>query len=817
MFVNYFIVALRNLLRNKVFFLLNVAGISVGMTATLLILFYILFETSFDTFHKDAKNIYRVEVDTYRDGAFDNRSPLLPSAVAPALLNNFPEVENYTRIVANPGKTIILLDDKSIQEDKAYMVDPSIFDIFTVKLLRGSGKKMLVDPHDLLISESMAQRLWGSSWKSRMLGREAVSLRSQGLNGNFFIQGVFENFPSNSHFRPEILAPKSFIAELVGDLVSNDSWDFNFFYTYIRTKANADIGPLQAKFNTYVSDTRKDALTSADATLKFRFLPLTDIHLTSNIQFELESNGDATTIKALGAVGLVILIIAWINFINLSTARSIRRAKEVGVRKVLGAGKGQLAYQFMMEAILLNTIGLVMALCLVHLTSSSFSEIAGIPHGQMRWALLTSNMPWMITIVGVFTVGTVLSGVYPAFVISQFNPIRALKGSIPRPGGIAFRKGLVVVQFSISLIMISATLIIFRQIRFMRDTDLGVNIKRALVIEAPENTDGLQAGAQEVFKVDVLRLEAVTGFTMSSVVPGQEVGHRSYNLTSDKTANQINCGIIGADADFISTYELTMLAGKDFNPLKVDPSSVILNEEAVHQLGFGGVSDAIGTTLTHQAKNRKEEFVVTGVVKNYHHRSLRTAYEPILFRYDMGRDFYSIVLAPKGWDQIHESIRLLKRQFETSFPGNPFVYFFLDQQFDRQYQADVKFGTVFLAFATLAVIISALGLLGLSTFMVNLRTSEIGIRKVFGASRLSVMLLLCKDYLALLVIGVLAGIPIIWIGAMEWLKTYSFRIEIGGALILIPMLGMVLITGLTVGLHAFAASSRNPIDTIRGE
>jgi putative ABC transport system permease protein len=628
---------------------------------------------------------------------------------------------------------------------------------------------------------------------------------------------VFKNLPSNSHFKPEILAPKNYLTELIGDSVANDnSWDFNFFYTYIRLAQESNPQIVKNKFNSYVETSRKDILKSENIKLDFRLQPIVDIHLNSQIQFELESNGDVKTVYALGVIGIIILLVAWINFINLSTARSIKRAKEVGVRKVLGASKGQLVGQFITEAMLVNVMSLSVALLIVQAIKSLFSEISGVPLDFITLTVLTSNL--QVTLVSIFIIvsGIILSGLYPAFVLSSFNPVKALKANIIRPGGISFRKALVVVQFAISIIMISATFVIFKQVNFMRSTDLGVDIERTVVIEAPENYDQIVDGAAAAFKLSTKELSFVKGFAMSSVVPGQEISFRSHNLTNEKTGKQINCGIAGIDTDFFADFNVETIAGKTFSLSRSDNDKVILNEEAIKQLGYSSPEEALGSKLIHNGK-RKEEFEVMGVVKNYHQRSLKSAFEPIIFLNRRDLQYYSIKLEHQGWNEIQNSIHALGKQFQNYFPGNPFSYKFLDQQFDSQYKTEMKFSKVFLMFSVVAVIISSLGLIGLSTFMINLRNSEIGIRKVFGASNRSVTLLLLRDYFNLLIISLFFGLPIVWYFSNKWLINYSYRIDLHLLTLLIPTVILIAVVIMTIGFQSVHAASRNPIQSIKNE
>lgn len=816
MIANHFKIAFRNILKSKIFSAINLIGISVGMAASIHILNFVLYETSFDKFHKNSERIYRVEVGTYRAGKLENESALTPPAVGKSLIDNFNEVETFTRIVSNPGKTIIIANDKSYREEKTYLADPSLLKVFNFELIQGNSDNMLSEPFNIGISEALAEKIFGTNWQTESILNKTIDLRSDGLTGTYKISGVFKNLPNYSHFKPEILASKRYLAEIVGRLADDDSWEFNFFYTYIRLAPNAKPEVITDRFNSFVEISRKDVHKSENIKLDFQLQPITDIHLKSQIQFEIESNGDEKTVYALGIIGIITLIVAWINFINLSTARSIKRAKEVGVRKVLGASKVQLVGQFITEAILVNAMSLTIALLIIQATKSFFGEISGVPSDFISLTALTSNKELTYCSIFIIMSGILLSGLYPAFVLSSFNPVRALKANLIKPGGINLRKALVVIQFAISIIMISATFIVFKQINFMRSTDLGVDIERTVVIEAPANYDQIADGAATAFKRSTKDLSFVRGFAMSSVVPGQEISFRSYNLTNERTNKQINCGIAGVDPDFLTDFKIETLAGKTFSSSDLDKDKVILNEEAIKQLGYTSPEDALGNKLTHNGK-RKEEFEIVGVVKNYHQRSLKSMFEPIMFLSGRDLHYYSVKLEHQGWKDIQNSITTLSEQFRSHFPGNPFNYRFLDQQFDSQYKTEKKFSKVFLVFSIIAVIISSLGLIGLSTFMINIRSSEIGIRKVFGASTSSVTLLLIKDYLNLLLISVAFGLPIVWYFSNKWLTNYSYRINLDTLTLFIPVIILTMTVIMTIGFQSVYAASRNPIQRIKNE
>jgi putative ABC transport system permease protein len=600
----------------------------------------------------------------------------------------------------------------------------------------------------------------------------------------------------------------------VGEQAGDESWTFNFFYSYIKVKPATDLLSLRAKFNNYVAEARAESLKAVGASFDFRFIPVTDIHLKSDVQFELEGNGDARLVNALGITGIIILIVAWINFINLSTARGTRRAKEIGVRKVLGAAKRQLVFQFVMEALLLNVVALVLSLFLVRLGLPFFAEMIDVPLQFMTTSFLLSDPKYVMVASAVFCMGVVLSVIYPAFVLSSYSPVKALKSDVLKPKGITFRKSLIVVQMIISLVMIAGTFVVYRQVTFMRSTDLGIDIAKVLVVEAPEILDNANKSAANVFKLEIEKLPFVNGFSMSSVVPGQEVTFRSYNLSNEKTKATINCGIIGIDVNFFTNFDVPLISGKTFSSADSSNSGVILNEEAISQLGFANAEQAIGATISHDNKGQNSKFVIQGVVKNYHHRSLQRSIEPIMFMNGRDLKYYSIKLQEQAWSALESNVAWIGKSYDQIFPGNAYNYFFLDQNFNDQYTSEIKFGTIFFGFSILAIIISALGLLGLSTFMISLRNREVGIRKVMGADTLSITKLFMKDYFSLLLISIIVGIPVSYYLSLYWLRNFAFKIEVGPLLFVVPVLMISAVIISAVGVQSVKAASRNPVDEI---
>ena len=427
------------------------------------------------------------------------------------------------------------------------------------------------------------------------------------------------------------------------------------------------------------------------------------------------------------------------------------------------------------------------------------------------------NIGLLIVVLALLFIGIALSGFYPAFVLSSYNPIDALKSGVLKPRGIRFRSALMVLQSAISLIMISGTFIVYEQLNYMRSKDLGIDIERTLVVETPELHDNTNRSAANVFRSNIQGLPFVSGFSMSSVVPGQELTFRSYNLSNLRTKSTINCGIIGVDNDFFRNFDLKMIAGGMIPERDSSGLGVIVNEEVVTQLGFASASESIGASILHSNKGNTTEFIIEGVVSNYHQRSLQRSYEPMLFRMGTDIKFYSIKFEQHGFTDLKSNLALVEYEFKKIFPDDAFHFFFLDQHFDDLYRSEVRLGSTLFALSLLAIFISALGLLSLSTFMITLRVKEIGIRKVIGASTLSITTLFMRDYYQLLAVSTLIGTPVSYFVSTHWLNNFAFKIDVSPLLLAIPIIFLSTVILLAVGFQSFRAASRNPADVIKSE
>ena len=812
MIANYIRVALRNIFRSTFFSFINTFGLSSGIVAAVLVLLFVAFENSYDKFHSNASDIYRVELHTYRNASLESKSALTPPAVG-FTLNNFPEVEEIVRIASNPGKATLKVKQKIVQEARAYIADTTIYKIFHFDFFPGTSYHLLQSPYDAIISETLAKKLFGKHWSSTSLS-ETIEIKSDGITGMFNITGVFRDFPYNSHFNPQIVVAKSYLRELVGPLAGDENWQFNFFHSYIKLLPGTDPESLRSRFNEYVAEARREELQSNNAAFDFHFRPIRDIHLKSDVLFDLEEGGDARIVYAFEITAIIIMAVAWINFINLSTAAGIRRAREVGVRKVLGAARSQLMFQFIMEALLINGFAILLSLAFISVSIHFFAGIMEIPVEFLTATLLMSDQTQVLVAIGIFFFGVLLSGIYPALILSGYNPVKALKSEV-KPKGLSLRKSLIVLQTTISLIMIAGTFTVYKQVDFMRSTDLGIDIDKVLVVEAPEALDGANKSATNVFKSTIENFSFVKGFSMSSVVPGQEITFRSYNLSNERTKSAINCGIIGIDSDFFKNFGVELVAGNSFSTFDSLNSEVVINEEAARQLGFEDLEEAVGARVVHENKGRNTVYVIKGIVKNYHQRSLQSALEPVMFTNSKDITYYSIKLNAKGYSLLENTVSSVGDIYEKFFPGNAYNYFFLDQNFDKQYKSELKFRTIFFCFSILAVIISALGLLGLSTFMTGMRNKEVGIRKVMGADSWSIARLFLKDYVGLVIISMIIGIPLSYYLVVDWLQNFAFKISVAPLLFAGPTFLLFVIIFSVVGLQVYRAASKNPADVIR--
>ena len=801
MYKNYLKIALRTLLKHKGYSSINIVGLGVGIACCILILLYVGHEFSYDRFHEHGDDLYRIQMDRFEGHEKIFSSAVTFPMVGPTLHAEVPEVIGYARLLPMGG--VIQYDALQFREDNIFSADSTFLTLLSYPLLQGEAKTVLTEPYTAIVSASTARRYFG---EADPVGKV---LRING-DAEYTVTGVFADVPVNSHLDFDLLFSFSTLANR--SPASQTSWGWYDFYTYVRLAPGADPAVLEAKMKDFMARHKAESYAESARWETLLLQPVHDIHLYSRLSWEAGVNGNGTTVYFLLVIALFILVIAWVNFINLSTARSMERALEVGVRKALGAPRAQLVRQFLLESLLVNVMAAMLALGLVWLLLPTFANLAGLETGLR----LSDNPDVLGWVFGVFLAGAFLSGLYPAFFLSSFKPMRVLKGGTMTAGsGLRLRKSLVVFQFAASIVLIAGTLIVVRQLDYLQNQDLGLNIDQTLVVRGPNVLADREAypGQIAAFRDEVLKHPNVRAMAASSTVPGVEnfriSGFRTERMAETERKDMY---IVGVDDTFMDLFEIEVLAGRLFSQdFGTDEEAFVLNETATRLLGFETPEAALQSRIA-----RGDEFwPIIGVIADYHQNSLKENLDPVLFRYiPRVRSFYSLKIAPQNADR---TIAAVEAAWKAVFPGNPYEYFFLDDFFDEQYQADRQFGQVFGLFALLAILVACLGLFGLTAFSVQQRTKEIGIRKVLGATAPGIAGLLSKEYAILVVLANGIAWPVTYGVMQRWLDTFAYHIDPGFVTLLLAGLATLLIAGLTVSYHTLRAAHTNPVDALRYE
>lgn len=806
MIKNYLTIALRSFLKHKTFTFLNVLGLSLGMVASLLILQYVKYERSYDAFHSKAADIYRVQYNQYQNGKLRFECAAAVPAVGPALKNNFGEVRRFTRLFPVSGIASYESPTRGVvafREEKMQIADSSVFEVFDIPLLKGDKVTSLAGPDKVVLSERAVKRYFADE---DPMGKTI----SWDGNRKFEVTGVFENLPENSHIKFDFLFSYATLNR-ESENESETAWGWYDFNTYVLLEPGTDVAALQAKWNTWLAKDREEDWKKFSGKQEFILQPLLDIHLGPVLlqESQPDERGNADSVYALSAIAFFILLIAWVNYINLATAKSFERANEVGVRKVMGALKNQLMKQFLSEAFLVNLLAALISVIGVWLLWRSFSEFSGrnIP------ATYLMEADFWLLLGGLFFAGTLLAGFYPAMVLSSFKPVSVLKGKVINARGNVLRKSLVVFQFMASVVLIIGSVIVYQQLRFMRNQDLGIDINQTIVLKGPGAVvDSLFQKSLEAIKEDAMKIPGIKNMTASSNVPGDEIfwanGIRRF---SNSNSSPISGYIVGMDHDYVNAFGLEIIEGRNFDPTTNRRKNVILNRAMVSALEFNEPKSAVGEKVI-QGRDTME---IIGVLENYHQMSLKEQVTPLVYRYTP--HFASFLSFKVESDNYPRLLSSLEEVWNIHFPGNPMDYFFLDQFFNRQYESDKRFGKIFSLFTLLAIFVACLGLFGLASFMTIQRTKEIGIRKALGSTSSQVVLLLSRGFIQLVIIANMIAWPLAWFAMEQWLQGFPYRITINPFLFVIAGLAVVLIAFLSVGFQTFKAAAVNPASSLRSE
>lgn len=807
MFRNNIKIAFRNFARQKSYTFLNIIGLSLGMAASLLIIQYVKFERSFDTFHSRANDIYRIQYNGWQNGKLNFESAVAVPAVGPALKNNFPEVEEYTRFL--PVSGVIRYEKQgqepiAFREERAQFADTLIFKVFDFKLVHGDSRTCLKGVNKVIISESLATKYFQ---KEEPIGKRFTLDGDQSME----VTGVFKDVPDNSHLKFDFLVSYETINAQTKDQ-SATSWGWYDFYCFVLLKPGTDVKVLQAKWDQFVFNTRNEEWKKYNQKQEFILRPLTDIHLYSKLLYETspEELRDGDSVYAVSVIAIFILIIAWVNYVNLATARSFKRANEVGVRKVVGAFRGQLISQFITESFLLNIIAAILAITIVRLSWSSFSSLTG---WRIPLEYMMQKEFWLLVLF-LFLLGALLSGFYPAIILSSFKPVSVLKGHVIRSsGGNYLRKGLVVFQFVASVFLISGSLIVYQQLSYMKNQNLGVDINQTLVMKGPSIVvDSLYRKNVEAFKNEILRIPGVKSITASSNIPGVENywTNNIKRLSGGPEGSNVVTNM-AVDYDFIPQYNIKMIAGKNFDrSAPADRRRIMINQSLAKELEFTDPKLAPGEKVL----SGRDTLEIVGVIEDFHQMSLKTPIIPLVCRLGVPGSYYSIKLETANFKDVISS---LEKQWGEFFPGNPIDYFFLDEFFNRQYERDDRFGEVFTLFTFLAIFIASLGLVGLASFMAMQRTREIGIRKVMGSSVSGIIVLLSKGFMQPVLIAILLACPLGWWLMDRWLQSFPYHTTVNPWVFVISGGLVLVIAFVSVSSQTLKAAMTKPADTLKYE
>lgn len=803
---NYIKIAFRNFSKQKSYTFLNIFGLAIGITASLLIFQYVKYERSFDSFHARAKDIYRIQYNGWHNGKLNFESAVAVPAVGKALRDNFPEVEEFTRFYPRDGVMSYERPDGEVvtfYEQKLQFADPGIFRVFNFDLIKGNPVNALEGVDKAVISERAAKRYFG---EADPLGRRVKR------NGSevYEITGVFRDVPENSHIQFDFLLSYATLNRQTQN-GSETSWGWYDFYTFVLLKPNTDVRQLQSKWDEYLIKTRKLEWDRTDEKEEFILRPLTDIHLYSHLLYEAQpaQQRDGDSVNALSTIAVFILFIAWVNYVNLATARSFSRANEVGVRKVMGAFRFQLVGQFLTESFLLNLAASLLAIMAVRILWTPFSSLTG---WQIPINYLYAPEFWGLLVVLLFG-GSVVSGFYPAIILSSFKPVSVLKGKVVRgAGGSMLRKSLVVFQFVSTVFLICGSIIVYQQIQFMKVQDLGFTIDKTLVLKGPGVRDSLYDKKLESFRNEVLRVPGVKSMTASSNIPGDEI---YWTMAIRRLSGTQRSGIteshVGIDYDFVPSFNIKLLSGRSFDRnFPGEEHRALINRAMMEALEFKDPESVIGERLNDGG----DTVEIVGVLENYHQMSLNNKVAPLIFRFTTSAKFYSMKIET---DDIKGVIGALAVPWKTFFPGNPIDYFFLDQFFHKQYEKDDRFGQVFAIFTSLAIIIASLGLFGLASFMALQRTKEIGIRKVLGSTVSEIVLLLSGNFMAPILLANLIAWPLAWWVMDRWLQSFPYRITISPGVFLLAGISVVLIAFLSMSSQTVKAALMKPSETLKYE
>lgn len=809
MLKSYFIIAIRNLWRNRSFSILNIAGLTIGIAVFLLILEYTRFEKNSNRFHKNYNSLYRLSISQPKE---NNTSFYIAPGFGPLIKNGISGIDASIRIAEGLGSGIVYetgkdLSGNSFRAENTIYADQGFFDVFSFPLINGNGS--LQEPKTMAITESFAQKLF----KSTDVVGKSVTVNNQFGKTDYRITGVYKDIPANSDIQTDIVLSLNTLAS-AQNRDGNDWADpatFESGFTYLFLKLN----------NSAAETTVTNAITalyrktkSGEEQTNILLQPFKYLHLGPSLDYPLQTYGSLGFVWAIGAIAALILIIGWINYINLSTALALKRAKETGIRKVLGANKWQLSIHYLAETFVITSCCSILALVIVQIVQPFFNKLTG---KELSLLTFLQDYSWATAVLTIL-IGALLAGGYVAFSLSRFKPIDILHGKkLGLTGGNNLRKTLVVFQFTVSVLLIIGTIVVIKQLSYMKTKGNGMNMSQLLVIKGPTIATDDQAQRNSDFKNTLGSLSYIGKHAASNNVPG-----RGYNFTADGITSQQpvkgdekkGYAMFITDDRFFDTYGIHLLQGRSYTKEEADAGwnnskKIMLNETAARQLGFDTKSNIIGKKVIWG-----KEYEVVGLVKDYHHLSLKQQIDPIIFLPSVSFVYFTVQINPTD---IQNKLSELKNIYQARFPGNPFEYFFADESYNSQYTTEQNLGKIFITAALIAIFIACLGLFGLTAFATQQRNKEIGIRKVLGAGSGQLLIMLSTDFLKLVFIALTIAIPVSWWMMQKWLEDFAYRTNLAAWIFILAGFIAFTIAFITVSAQALKAATANPVKSLRTE
>jgi putative ABC transport system permease protein len=781
--------AFRHIRKHPGYSILNILGLTLGISSALFLVIYVSDELSYDRYHNNADRIYRVSSKiTETDDQFTWNVAQIP--FGPQVVQDYPEVRSFVRFINMP-RALYKYEDKEYVEENFYYVDSTLFDIFTYKVIRGEVKSAIKDPNKIVLTETVAARYFVNS--------DPVGKTLTTGNNTFEVTGVIEDVPDNSHFRFDAVAARNNLPKQIG------SWGNFGVFTYLLFPEGFDVKAFETKMQGMYDAHMKTIFGPLNINIEYILEPITRIHLFSTAQGEPEPTGSITYVYIFGIVAIFLVLIAAMNYMNLATARSASRAREVGMRKVAGSYRSTLITQFLSESVVLTVISLVVSIILLMALLPKFNLFSG---KSFDLSILYSPVV-IVSVLVVILIAGILGGSYPAFFLSRFSPVTVLKGEIIHgSAGSLFRKILVVIQFTISVIMIVCTLVVFRQLNYMKNMDQGFDQKNVLSLRLNQN----MVRKYPVLKHELIESDDIKYVTSTNTPVGEGSGKVIFNMETDQGMVQRGINFAVVDHDFVEALGIKIIKGRDFQQDMPSDTllAVVVNETLAKRLGWVEAIDKkvqLGDGAQINAR-------VIGVMKDYHQTGMYNEIESLMLVYREPGNIIYVKLSGKNTDQ---TLNFIESKWKEVFPDQPFEYTFLADRFNRQFEADEKRGLIFTMFTILAILIACLGLFGLASYMVEQRTKEIGIRKVFGADEGVIVRLISKDFLILITISIVIAIPVAFYFMSNWLENYVYRTKIGVMLLIIAALLTVVITFITISFKAYQAAILNPANSIRTE